>query len=150
MGDLLLILFCYKGTQEWDERSHSLAMQSLFLWMFVSKFIKLLGHYIRYPADFVLLPVSVLFGYFHGGIKLYAACTLNVVSLRTTVPLPAFSCQGSLHAQSSRSTPLDGGLAHCPTRYLLPTVVLFDGPSLKAWMRPELLLLAVHRDLFRS
>jgi hypothetical protein len=94
MGDLLLILFCYKGTSEWDERSHSLAMQSLFLWMFFSKFIKLLGHYIRYPADFVLLPVSVLFGYFHGVIKLYAACTLNVVSLHTPtcVFLPRVPC----------------------------------------------------------
>lgn len=58
-----------------------LALKGLLLWMFISKFIKLLGHYIRYPADVVLLPVSVLFGYFHGLIKLYAACTLNVVSL---------------------------------------------------------------------
>jgi hypothetical protein len=40
----------------------------------------LLGHYRRYPADFLLLPVSILFGYFHGAIKIYAAVTLNVVS----------------------------------------------------------------------
>lgn len=50
--------------------------------MFISKFIKLLGHYRRYPADFLLLPVSILFGYFHGAIKIYAAVTLNVVSYR--------------------------------------------------------------------
>jgi hypothetical protein len=49
--------------------------------MFISKFIKLLGHYIRYPVDILLLPVSILFGYFHGGIKMYAVLTLNVVSL---------------------------------------------------------------------
>lgn len=48
--------------------------------MFISKFIKLLGHYIRYPVDILLLPVSILFGYFHGGIKMYAVLTLNVVS----------------------------------------------------------------------
>lgn len=48
--------------------------------MFVSKFIKLLGHYIRYPVDILLLPVSILFGYFHGIIKVYAVLTLNVVS----------------------------------------------------------------------
>ena len=48
--------------------------------MFVSKFIKLLGHYIRYPVDVLLLPVSILFGYFHGAIKIYAVLTLNVVS----------------------------------------------------------------------
>ncbi|KAE8387182.1 hypothetical protein BDV23DRAFT_130144 [Aspergillus alliaceus] len=55
-------------------------MQALGGWMFVSKFIKLLGHYVRYPVDVLLLPVSILFGYFHGGIKMYAVMTLNVVS----------------------------------------------------------------------
>lgn len=55
-------------------------MRALGVWMFFSKFIKLLGHYRRYPADFLLLPVSILFGYFHGAIKIYAAVTLNVVS----------------------------------------------------------------------
>lgn len=48
--------------------------------MFVSKFIKLMGHYVRYPVDVLLLPISILFGYFHGGIKIYAVLTLNVVS----------------------------------------------------------------------
>lgn len=57
-------------------------MRALGIWMFISKFIKLLGHYRRYPADFLLLPVSILFGYFHGAIKIYAAVTLNVVSYR--------------------------------------------------------------------
>lgn len=58
-------------------------MQALGLWMFISKFIKLLGHYIRYPVDVILLPVSILFGYFHGAIKIYAVLTLNVVSCST-------------------------------------------------------------------
>ena len=48
-------------------------------WMFITKFVKLLGHYIRYPADLLLLPVSILFGYLHGLIKLYAMLSLNVV-----------------------------------------------------------------------
>ncbi|GIJ91598.1 hypothetical protein Asppvi_010567 [Aspergillus pseudoviridinutans] len=37
-------------------------------------------HYIRYPVDILLLPVSILFGYFHGGIKMYAVLTLNVTT----------------------------------------------------------------------
>lgn len=80
LGDLLLVLLCHKATASWDENSHTLAMQILGGWMFISKFIKLLGHYIRYPVDVLLLPVSILFGYFHGGIKIYAVLTLNVVS----------------------------------------------------------------------
>lgn len=55
-------------------------MMALGLWMFTSKWIKLVGHYIRYPVDLLLLPISVVFGYFHGAIKMYAVMTLNVVS----------------------------------------------------------------------
>lgn len=55
-------------------------MQFLAAWMLTSKFIKLFGHWTRYPIDILLLPVSILFGYFHGGIKIYAVLTLNVVS----------------------------------------------------------------------
>ncbi|KAL2368120.1 hypothetical protein RJ035_002610 [Blastomyces gilchristii] len=83
IGDLALVVFCYYGTKEWSEESRMFALQSLVAWMFVSKFIKLLGHYIRYPVDFLLLPVSILFGYFHGLIKLYAAFTLNVTTWGT-------------------------------------------------------------------
>jgi len=45
-----------------------------------SKMIKLGGHFIRYPVDICLLPISILFGYFHSIIKLYAAMTLHVTA----------------------------------------------------------------------
>jgi uncharacterized membrane protein YvlD (DUF360 family) len=76
---LLLLLLGHKATEPWNADGHALAMQALAAWMFVSKFIKLLGHYVRYPVDVLLLPVSILFGYFHGVIKIYAVLTLNVV-----------------------------------------------------------------------
>ncbi|MCJ1398360.1 hypothetical protein MMC11_001558 [Xylographa trunciseda] len=58
------------------------------LWMFwpvvalmcVSKWIKFVGHFLRHPVDILLLPVLVIFGYFHGIIKLYAAFTLHVTA----------------------------------------------------------------------
>jgi hypothetical protein len=50
------------------------------IWIVFTKFVKLLGHFIRYPSDIILLPISIVFGYFHGFIKLYALLTLNVVS----------------------------------------------------------------------
>lgn len=80
LGDMLLIYLCHKATEPWDRESHVRAMYALLCWMAVSKFIKLLGHYIRYPVDILLIPVSVLFGYFHGAIKIYAVVSLNVVS----------------------------------------------------------------------
>lgn len=80
LGDLLLVWLCHKATVSWGDALHDRAMTSLYLWIFSSKWIKLLGHYIRYPVDVFLMPVSILFGYFHGAIKMYAVMTLNVVS----------------------------------------------------------------------
>ena len=55
--------------------------------MVISKWIKFVGHFLRHPVDVLLLPISVVFGYLHGSIKLYAACTLHVVSLPFVLPL---------------------------------------------------------------
>jgi len=45
--------------------------------MIFSKFIKLVTHLVRYPVDILLWPVSILFGWFHGCIKMYALLTLS-------------------------------------------------------------------------
>ena len=81
IGDGLLLFLLSKATQDWDAQSGQYALIALLLWMFISKFVKILGHFIRYPEDVVLLPVSILFGYFHGLIKVYAFFSLNVVRL---------------------------------------------------------------------
>ena len=47
--------------------------------MLFSKFIKLVTHFVRYPVDILLWPVSILFGWFHGIIKVYAMVSLNEV-----------------------------------------------------------------------
>jgi hypothetical protein len=46
-----------------------------------TKVVKLMGLFIRNPGDIVYLPVSIIFGYLHGFIKLYALVTLNMVCL---------------------------------------------------------------------
>jgi hypothetical protein len=57
-----------------------------------SKAVKLGGHFIRYPVDLCLLPISILFGYFHGIIKLYAAMTLHVVCFQLSFfPAPGWA-----------------------------------------------------------
>lgn len=48
--------------------------------MLFSKVIKLVGLFMREPADLIFLPVSIIFGYFHGFIKLYAGLTLRMTS----------------------------------------------------------------------
>lgn len=79
MGDCLLLFLYFRVSEGWEDDSQRLGFLLLACWMLMSKFIKLMGHYIRYPADFLLLPVSILFGYLHGLIKVYAMLTLNVV-----------------------------------------------------------------------
>lgn len=66
-------------SENWNGNSQNLGFVMLMSWMFTSKFIKLMGHYIRYPVDFLLLPISIVFGYLHGLIKVYAMISLNVV-----------------------------------------------------------------------
>jgi hypothetical protein len=59
-------------------QSIALGLQVSF--MLFSKVIKLIGLFMREPFDLVFLPVSIVFGYFHGFIKLYAFLTLRMVS----------------------------------------------------------------------
>ncbi|KAI4166057.1 MAG: hypothetical protein LQ342_000488 [Letrouitia transgressa] len=56
--DTLLVYMYFKSTELWDHDSRTFGLVVLACWMFTSKFIKLMGHYIRYPADFFLLPTA--------------------------------------------------------------------------------------------
>ncbi|KAI9856421.1 MAG: hypothetical protein M1824_005459 [Vezdaea acicularis] len=80
IGDTLLFWLCYRAAEPWGEKARFWTLCALGAWVFLSKFIKLLGHYIRYPEDVILLPVSILFGYLHGIIKVYAFFTLDVTT----------------------------------------------------------------------
>jgi len=51
-----------------------------------TKVVKLVGLFVRNPSDIMFLPASILFGYFHGLIKLYALFTLKMVSFHTRTP----------------------------------------------------------------
>jgi hypothetical protein len=43
--------------------------------------VKLVPHFVIYPADICFLPITLLFGYIHGLIKLYPLFALHVVRL---------------------------------------------------------------------
>lgn len=80
IGDALLWFFLWKGVSDWPAEQIQLAICAFAAWMIFSKFIKLITHFVRYPVDILLWPVSVLFGWVHGAIKVYAAITLSEVS----------------------------------------------------------------------
>lgn len=78
--DPLLIVACWWATEGWNPeyRWYALGAQLIFMFVF-TKVVKLMGLFRRNPGDVVFLPVSILFGYFHGFIKLYALFTLKMV-----------------------------------------------------------------------
>jgi hypothetical protein len=67
-----------------------------FVWVvFISRLVKYLEHFARYPGDvFIFMFLVPLFGYFHSlVIKVYAGITMGVVScpnraLRSANPAP--------------------------------------------------------------
>ncbi|KAI1205602.1 glycosyltransferase family 2 protein [Annulohypoxylon truncatum] len=79
--DPLLLVSLWRGTEGWDleARQRCIWAQVVFMFAF-TKVVKLIGLFRRNPSDIVFLPVSVIFGYFHGLIKLYALITLNMTS----------------------------------------------------------------------
>ena len=71
----------WKGTAEWDpvDRKRALWAQIIFVFAF-TKTVKLWSLFRRNPSDIMFLPASILFGWFHGLIKLYALSTLKMTS----------------------------------------------------------------------
>ncbi|KYK57442.1 glycosyltransferase family 2 [Drechmeria coniospora] len=77
--DPLLLASCWWATGEWSYGNRQYAFWSQFMFMFgFTKVVKLLGLFRRHPIDVVFLPASIIFGYLHGLIKLYALMTLNM------------------------------------------------------------------------
>jgi hypothetical protein len=65
-----------------------------------TKVVKLVGLFRKNPSDIVFLPVSIVFGYFHGLIKLWALFTLKQVYLR----MPYSSTHAKPYSDQSTQT----------------------------------------------
>ncbi|KAK4658438.1 Type 2 glycosyltransferase [Podospora pseudocomata] len=79
--DPLLLFSCWWATENWELRSRYILLAAEIIFMFCfTKVVKLVGLFRRNPSDIMFLPVSILFGWFHGFIKLYALFTLKQTS----------------------------------------------------------------------
>ncbi|KAK1752560.1 glycosyltransferase like family 2-domain-containing protein [Echria macrotheca] len=79
--DPLLLFSCWWATSEWASANRYALLFAELIFMFCfTKVVKLVGLFRKNPHDIVYLPVSILFGYFHGLIKLYALFTLKETS----------------------------------------------------------------------
>jgi cellulose synthase/poly-beta-1,6-N-acetylglucosamine synthase-like glycosyltransferase len=77
--DPLLFYLLHRATQA-DGPLHYWSLWILGIWTLFSKLLKLIPYYLRYPQDLVFIPVTIVFGYVYGIIKLYALFTLSEVS----------------------------------------------------------------------
>ncbi|KAH9209991.1 nucleotide-diphospho-sugar transferase [Leptodontidium sp. 2 PMI_412] len=77
MVDFLLFWLCYRSTSSCEQRVKISLRVAYGIWWLTTKNIKLIGLYKRNLGDIWFLPVSILYGYFHSFIKLYAALTLH-------------------------------------------------------------------------
>lgn len=79
--DPLLLLSLWWGTADWEPSRRQYAFWAQFIFMFgFTKVVKLVGLFRKNPCDLIFLPISIVFGYFHGFIKMYALFTLKMTS----------------------------------------------------------------------
>ncbi|EHA54273.1 hypothetical protein MGG_01191 [Pyricularia oryzae 70-15] len=78
--DFLILAALWWGTEGWEPVNRNRAIYAQLAFLAFSKVVKLVGLFRRHPADIMFLPVSIIFGYFHGLIKIYAGLTLNMTS----------------------------------------------------------------------
>ncbi|KAL2270828.1 hypothetical protein VTJ83DRAFT_199 [Remersonia thermophila] len=79
--DPLLLFSCWWGTENWEPRQRYMLLGAEIAFMFgFTKVVKLVGLFRKNPCDIMFLPVSIVFGYFHGLIKLWALFTLKETS----------------------------------------------------------------------
>ncbi|TVY14933.1 hypothetical protein LARI1_G008374 [Lachnellula arida] len=78
--DPLIIFLTFQATARWSSELQLYAVFAQLFWMSITKWVKLVGLFMREPSDMIFLPVSIIFGYLHGIIKLYALFTLRHTS----------------------------------------------------------------------
>ena len=78
--DPLILYLSWYAFESYGALVQLMVFWSHFIFVFAfTKVVKLVGLFRKNPSDIMFLPVSIIFGYFHGLIKLYALFTLNMV-----------------------------------------------------------------------
>jgi hypothetical protein len=78
--DPFLFLAYYFASGTWSETIRTAGWIFLVVWYLFSKVVKRIGLFRRNPCDIIFLPVSIVFGFAHGIIKVIALFTWSVVS----------------------------------------------------------------------
>lgn len=82
--DPLLFFLLHRATAD-RALAHFWGLWALGIWMLFTKLLKLVPHFCEYPQDLLFIPVTIVFGYVYGVIKLYALFTLSEVCIRQRI-----------------------------------------------------------------
>jgi hypothetical protein len=80
-----------RASETWEPSIRLAGWIIAVAWYLFTKVVKRIGLLRRHPADIVFIPVSMVFGFCHGFIKMLALWTWNEVSLRDFASLPHIS-----------------------------------------------------------
>jgi len=69
-----------RASANWNPSSRSTGWIVVSVWYLCTKIVKRIGLYRKKPSDIFFLPVSILFGFVHGIIKIRALLTWNVTA----------------------------------------------------------------------
>ncbi|KAL4869545.1 hypothetical protein BDV12DRAFT_208380 [Aspergillus spectabilis] len=88
------------------------ALSHLIRWMLVSKIVEFIPYFVQNPQDLAILPASIIFGYIHSFIKIYAGLTFFVTTIdpntRRIYPQSSFPSSSSSPAMQYNSSPPQG------------------------------------------
>jgi hypothetical protein len=116
--DPLFILLTLRAFRDLPGNGQLNCLYAQLAFMFWTKVIKLVGLFVRDPTDILFLPLSILFGYFHGFIKMWAAVTLRMTSWGSRADGDTNDSQRMTpRARRSESITLPPGNHPCLVRY---------------------------------
>ncbi|KXX76727.1 Hyaluronan synthase 2 [Madurella mycetomatis] len=78
--DPAILYSCWRATESWVYTNRLALLRAEIIFKFGFTKVKLTGLFRKRWTDIRFLPASILFGYFHGFIKLYALFTLSQTS----------------------------------------------------------------------
>jgi hypothetical protein len=77
--DPIIVRLTLRAFKDLPGNGQTYCLYAQLAFMMWTKIIKLVGLFVREPTDIIFLPLSIIFGYFHGFIKLWALATLRMV-----------------------------------------------------------------------
>lgn len=75
LTDGLLFTLLYFGMSDYDALDRTYSLCLLACWVFFTKIVKMIPHFLEFPQDMVYIPAQIAFSYAHGILNVYSLIT---------------------------------------------------------------------------